>query len=44
MQKIDILVKMRNLSITVERLETTLHADFKGLLLITLQKIPHSKI
>jgi len=44
MQKIDKLLKMRNLSIIVERLETTLHTDFKEILLITLQKIPYSKI
>jgi len=44
MEKIDILLKMRNFSITVERLENTLHADFKDMLLIKLQKIPYSKI
>jgi len=38
MQKIDTLLKMRNLSIIVERLETTLHSDFKEILLIMLQK------
>jgi len=38
MQKTDILLKIRNLSITVETLENTLHADFKEILLIKLQK------
>jgi hypothetical protein len=35
---------MRNPSITVERLETTLNIDFKEILSIKLQKIPYSKI
>jgi len=38
MQKTDILLKMKNLSTTVETLETTLHTDFKEILLIKLQK------
>ena len=46
MQKTDILLKIRNLSITVETLENTLHADFKEILLIKLQKKkkPHINI